>query len=319
MVSLRCFGCLISVYRHPSRCILLLVFICLLSFLIFFAVTLQTATEDFTPDNHTRQTTEDFKEVMLESNGFLAATRTNRGQISTGTSACVVDPAITDCTYMGLAAFVLRTLDVIMLCRILGSDKPVVFWRACDPVCSRNPRVNSWEWYFEPVNPGLETQAERVLCPLLVDLLDYGGYLNNIINPIWNNGFKNRTGVKGFENSRIITTKERMRINKLIQQYVKPNSRITAKVNMFYNRYLAGYNVLGVHVRGTDHVRETREQRLPPLMSWVESAKTIFETLPRPRKLFIASDNDEIINKFVTFFGEETVSSTMQWLTISEW
>ena len=292
MVSLRCARFLICVYRHPSQCFLLLVFICLLSFLTFSAVTLQTATEDF-------------EEAMLESNGFLAATRTNRGQISTGTSACVVDPAITDCTYMGLAAFVLRTLDLITFCRILGSKNAVVFWRACDSVCSRNPRVNSWEWYFEPVNSGLEAQVERVLCPLLVD--DVGDLFKN---PIWNNSFKNRSGVEGFENSRIITTQERMRINKLIRQYVKPNSRITERVDIFYHRHLAGYAVLGVHVRGTDHWRETKEKKLPPLMSWVESAKTIFETLPRPRKLFIASDNNEIISKFVASFGKETVSTT---------
>ena len=305
MESLRCVGCLISVYRRPSRCILLLVFICLLSFLIFFAVTLQTATEDFTLDNHTRQTTRDFKEAILESNGFLAATKTNRGQTSPGISACVVDPAITDCTKIGLAAFLLRTLDLIIFCRILGSKNAVVFWRACDSVCSRNPRVNSWDWYFEPVNPGLEAQAEKVLCPLVVD--DMGGLYNN---PIWNNGFKDRSGVEGFEENRIITTKERMRVNRLIRQYVKPNSRITEKVNLFYHRHLAGYTVLGVHVRGTDHWRETKEKRLPPLMSWVESAKTIFETLPLPRKLFIASDNDEVIDKFVAFFGKEKVSST---------
>jgi len=43
-------------------------------------------------------------------------------------------------------------------------------------------------------------------------------------------------------------------------------------------------------------------------MSWVKSAKAIFETLPQPKKIFIASDNDEVIEKFVTIFGKETVS-----------
>ena len=99
-----------------------------------------------------------------------------------------------------------------------------------------------------------------------------------------------------------------MRINKLIKKYVNPNSRITNKVSKFYHRYLAGYTVLGVHVRGTDHWMETIEQRLPSLMSWVKSARAILETLPLPRKIFIASDNDEVIEKFVTFFGKQTVS-----------
>ena len=72
------------------------------------------------------------------------------------------------------------------------------------------------------------------------------------LKPILDNSFKNRTDVDGFESSKIITTHERMRVNKLIQQYVKPNSRIKEKVRKFYQRYLAGFTVLGVHVRGTD-------------------------------------------------------------------
>ena len=112
----------------------------------------------------------------------------------------------------------------------------------------------------------------------------------------------------GYEDSKIITTQERMRINKLLRQYVKPNSRIREKLRMFYHRYLAGFTVLGVHVRGTDHWMETSEQKLPSLMSWLQRAQSIIETLPRPRKIFIASDNNEVIKKFVTYFGKETVS-----------
>ena len=251
---------------------------------------------------------EDALKVLVRSNGYLAATRTNFGKDSSHSSVCVVDPAITQCSNFGFAAFLLLTLDHIMLCRAVGSDRPVVVWRACNSVCSRDRRVNSWNWYFQPVNRGLETQAERVLCPLLVE---NAGDLFQIfpeLSLILNYSFKNRSKVAGFEDSPIITTKERMRINKLIKQYVKPNSKITDKVSKFYYRYLAGYTVLGVHVRGTDHWTETNEQRLPPLMSWVKSARAILETLSQPRKIFIASDNDEVIEKFVTFFGKDMVS-----------
>ena len=251
---------------------------------------------------------EDVLKVLARSNGYLAATRTNFGKDSSHSSVCVVDPAIADCSGMGFAAFLLLTLDHIMLCRAVGSDRPVVAWRACNSVCSRDRRVNSWNWYFQPVNRGLETQAERVLCPLLVENVGDLFQIFPDLSLILNNSFKNRSKVAGFADSPIITTKERMRINKLIKQYVKPNSRITEKVSKFYYRYLTGYSVLGVHVRGTDHWMETNEQRLPPLMSWVKSAQAILGTLPQPRKIFIASDNDEVIEKFVTFFGKEMVS-----------
>ena len=108
--------------------------------------------------------------------------------------------------------------------------------------------------------------------------------------------------MEGFETNIIITTQERSRVNNLIHQYVKPNSRMKEKVEMFYQQYLARFTVLGVHVRGTDYWKETSEKRLPSLMSWVKKAQSILETLPLPRKIFIASDNNEVIKKFVIYF-----------------
>ena len=251
------------------------------------------------------------KNALMTSNSFLSATRMNRGK-TTGSAVCVVDPAITECQNMGFAAFLLHTLDHVMFCLDLGINRPTVFWRACNSVCSRDPTVNSWDWYFEPVNQGLQSQVENVLCPLRsadvlrVESLNKNAQLH--YRAIIDNSFGKRTDVDGYESSRRITTQERKRVNKLIQQYVKPNSRIMKKVRMFYQRYLAGFTVLGVHVRGTDHWMETSEKRLPSLMSWVKRARSILETLPRPRKIFIASDNNEVIQKFVSYFGKETVS-----------
>ena len=82
---------------------------------------------------------------IIKSNGFLAATRTNNENkiLSSGHRLCVVDPALSDCQTMGFAALLLRTIDDILLCEALGSDRPVVYWKACKSVCSRDPRVNS--------------------------------------------------------------------------------------------------------------------------------------------------------------------------------
>ena len=172
--------------------------------------------------------------------------------------------------------------------------------------------MNSWGWYFEPVNGGLENEVENVFC-LLRAGNDIKRFFNKTAAPfdlrtIMDNSFKNRNDVEGYEDSQIITTQERLRVNTLIHQYVKPNSRVKKKVEMFYQQYLAGFTVLGVQVRGTDHWMETSEKRLPSLMSWVKKAQSILETLPRPRKIFIASDNNEVIKKFVIYFGTEMVS-----------
>ena len=78
-----------------------------------------------------------------------------------------------------------------------------MFWRACNSVCSKDPRVNSWDWYFEPVNRGLESKVDSVFCPLTADGAPL--YVGSVID----NSFKNRTDVEGFEFSRIITMQER--------------------------------------------------------------------------------------------------------------
>ncbi|XP_078382374.1 uncharacterized protein LOC144665072 [Oculina patagonica] len=312
MVALRSVK-LLTVQHFVLRCLFSLMFLLSVWFIINLhkSLSLETKIQDIafsasvtTNNNTILLKTKDLKHAFIKSNGFLAAMRKNRGK-TTGSAVCVVDPAIAECGGSGFASFLLYTLDHIILCRALGINRATVFWRACNSVCSRDPTVNSWDWYFEPVNRGLESKVENVFCPLR---LDGPAYVD--VGTIIDNSFKNRTDVDGFENARIITTQERMRVNKLIQQYVKPNSRIKEKVRMFYHRYLVGFTVLGVHVRGTDHWMETSERRLPSLMSWVKRARSILKTLPRPRKIFIASDNKEVIKKFLAYFGKETVIFT---------
>ena len=88
------------------------------------------STSETTDVNAIILTAEDLKNALIKSEGFLAATRKNRGEIS-GTTVCVVDPAITDCQNIGFAAFLLYTLDYIILCRVLGIPRPTVFWIPC--------------------------------------------------------------------------------------------------------------------------------------------------------------------------------------------
>ncbi|XP_068736127.1 uncharacterized protein [Montipora capricornis] len=181
---------------------------------------------------------------------------TNIGKLSSS-PVCVVDPAITECSGMGFGAFLLLTLDQIQICHSLGIHHPVVFWRGCNSACSRKRMINSWLWYFEPVNPGLEHQVEKVMCPFFTD-----GKGASILD----SSFQNRSMVTGYDNSKIITKMTRMKVNKLIKHYARPNSEILERVRAIYNRQFSGYNMLGVHVRGTDHWYETPQHRLRILL-----------------------------------------------------
>ena len=78
-----------------------------------------------------------------------------------------------------------------------------------------------------------------------------------------------------------------------------------------YARHLHGYNLLGIHVRGTDHFLETKDFTLPTIKMWIEEARQILALMPTPSKIFIAADNSEVLEAFKKGFGEKKVSSTL--------
>ena len=43
------------------------------------------------------------------------------------------------------------------------------------------------------------------------------------------------------------------------------------------------------------------------MAQWINDTQAIFETLQEPKKIFIASDNDEIVQRFVEHFEKNKV------------
>lgn len=93
----------------------------------------------------------------------------------------------------------------------------------------------------------------------------------------------------------------------MITKYIRPQERITSRVDEFYRNNMEGFNILGVHVRGTDIRPELEEQALPEIAQWINDTQAIFETLQEPKKIFIASDNDEAVQRFVEHFEKNKV------------
>lgn len=148
--------------------------------------------------------------------------------------------------------------------------------------------MNSWDWYFEPINQGFEFNSKKVICPLS----EYFELpvLRPDIWPVLDSSFRDRSNVVGYQNNTIITPEERRRLNRWLNRFVRPNARIKKKVNSFFSRYLQGNNLLGVQVRATDRWMERREGKLPSISDWINKAVSIFENLSEPRKIYIASD-----------------------------
>ncbi|EDO47980.1 predicted protein [Nematostella vectensis] len=231
-----------------------------------------------------------------------------------GRKYCVSEPWMISST-VGLAGFLLMTLDHFGVCYVLGGN-PTVTWKNCQSVCSKD-NTDSWSMFFQPVNPGIKVQRESGIC--LVDFLiqekleipvkvDANGTL---VTPesLLNLSFKKRNA-EGFENSGIITKRSREWANFLIKKYIRVQKHIGDSTNEYYNNHLKGYNVLAVHVRGTDHYLETENRKLLPISLWIEKAEQVYSTLSSPRRIFIASDNIEVIHSFVKQFGSKTVFFT---------
>ncbi|XP_028518624.1 uncharacterized protein LOC110251199 isoform X3 [Exaiptasia diaphana] len=119
-----------------------------------------------------------------------------------------------------------------------------------------------------------------------------------------NLSFRHRD-VEGFEG--IISRRVRQYANSLIKQYIKVRPNIQQMVDVFFSKYMKGYHVLAVHIRGTDHGDEMEDGKLPQLMTWIKNAEYHFESLPSPKKIFIASDNSESIRKFISEFGDKVI------------
>lgn len=258
--------------------------------------------------------------------GFFAAISENTASGSTSDSVvCVSEPTVLECQEAGFAALLLATLDHVSYCRMLGIHKVMIQWRNCQSSCTKDPRENSWPAYFEPLNSESELKANKVLClggaivgrVLLSESVSSLARLNaqqikqfNIAlrtSSLLDVGFRKRQNLPGYEEGAIITPELRKWAHSLITEHVRPQKNIQSRVGKFYTSYMRGFNVVGVHVRGTDHWSENKDKTLPTMETWIQDTETVFKTLNEPKKIFLASDNDEIIDRFVEHFGKNKV------------
>ena len=245
---------------------------------------------------------------------------------------CVSEPSLVNCYEQGTAGFassLIMTLDHLRLCH-LNNGTMSIHWRNCFGVCKPNPMIDSFPYYFEPLCPGCENKA-KVLLYLGTSVIDYHRIgledlpikskkilsrvlSRRIFKPVLDFSFRPREGLSSmYSSTDIITSQLRYEINFIMKKYLKVNSDIASKVATLYSKFMKGFNMLGIHVRGTDHWMESANRELPPLDKWVDTAKIIFQDLDEPKRIFLATDNQETISKFTDYFGKKMVSIGLQY------
>ena len=266
----------------------------------------------------------------VESSGYVpfVAESRNDGKGNNKISlACVSEPSITDCYEHGAVGFsslVVTTLDHLRFCH-QNNGTPTVHWRNCFGACIPNPRVDSFPFYFQPLNSGVEKNAKVVLY-LGTSIMDYSIYIPNNdfpigsrrvlrrlrnvrkFKPVLNLSFRPRAGLSMYSPTDLITDKTRNEMSFIIKKYLKINSGIENQVKMLYSKHMKDYNLLGIHVRGTDHWTESDNFKLAGIHQWLNAANTVLQRLAKPRRIFLATDNQETIERFRNYFGRNMVS-----------
>ena len=244
---------------------------------------------------------------------------------------CVSEPYISNCYEhgsAGFASFLLSSLDHLRLCQ-QNNGVPSIRWHNCFGGCKPDLGVDSFPFYFKPLNFGIENNAKTVLClgtfvdsynDLFLNGLDTKSDAKKIskltkkgiFTPVLNFSFRPRTGLHKIYSPRdIVTEKLRYEMNSIINRYLKVNANIMNKVKFFYSKYMKDRNMLGIHVRGTDHWTESADLKLPNIEQWIVTAKKILESLEQPKGIFLATDNQETIDRFMEYFGKHTVSKIL--------
>lgn len=97
----------------------------------------------------------------------------------------------------------------------------------------------------------------------------------------------------------------------IIREFVRPRSYIEQLVDAFHEVHMAGEDVLGVHVRGTDAVsaQETRQYRQGSLdlARYVAELERLLQDRPRAR-IFVATDAQASLDHLADAFGEKVMA-----------
>jgi hypothetical protein len=153
---------------------------------------------------------------------------------------------------------------------------PVVYWhkesRYFIPEGFNGSR-NAWEYYFEPVSALKHIPGDQIHWDFF-------------------------TGSTLFGEKSIYNVREKA--HRLIKKYIKVNAIVQKKVDDFYNTYLAGKKVIGIHYRGTDKCEEVKQV---PFETYIEEINKYADY-----QIFVASDDQKFIATIKQLYKERVVA-----------
>ena len=226
-------------------------------------------------------------------------------------------------SYAGFFSYVTFALNQLRYAEATGLH-PVVYFgpRSGDgPNAFHDPRLgdNSWDYFFEPVGslawPDLRARLADPGDPLttrdVVQLdADFLWYLH-AYDPdgIYNYPYGH---YKSLTDDRLDAWYVRQRVGarRLLARHVRPKPHILAKVDEFWQGELAGHDVLGVHMRGSDKGAADASTRLSRIVEPEEYFPHIDRFLgetANPR-IFLATEQSQFVARTRARYGKRVVA-----------
>ncbi|NVJ48093.1 MAG: hypothetical protein HWE07_13240 [Cytophagia bacterium] len=214
----------------------------------------------------------------------------------------------------GFGAVLLQTLNQIRYCERNNLMPVVNYDESCNSYFfDKSYGNNMWSQYFEPLIPSYDFPAIGRLCDDSNCSLNWSDLINlddkkmleiceHDINSIYTFPFADWR-FKPPENLEKWYNEQRNKGRETFSKYIRIKPSILSKINDFRKKNLEGYNILGIHIRGTDL------SYAPP----VSPAEYFFDidnwiSSNQKPKLFVATDQQQYLSTFKDRYGEIVVS-----------
>jgi len=231
-----------------------------------------------------------------EDNSYTPIIRWSSGRIDINKSRLGADVA----SSLGNPKYVIDKENFITPEKIENNKKPCLY--------AENENDNVWEYYFEPINE-IDLKQLSSLEYKINDIFMCGELDFDLKNKFLIRNLHSYDKLKIWElNDPSELQFHREQVNKIIKKYVTIKPHILAEVETFFQRKMKDCeDLIGVHIRGTDKKTEFPFRQLT-IEDYAEKTKSIIDKNPNKKfKIYVASDNNEAIIKFISIFGKDDI------------
>lgn len=214
----------------------------------------------------------------------------------------------------GFGAMMLQTLNQIRYCERHNYLPVVNYNDGCkSPFFDATLGDNMWDQYFAPLvhpydyttilsychNPNHPLSFSDLVNIPDAEMLKICEHHNDSIYPFTFADWRDNPP----DNIEAWYQKQRNKGHETLSRYIRIKPEITYRVELFWNTYLKGYDVLGVHIRGTDLM-------YAPPVSPAEYFEFIDNWLKNNNnpKVFVATDQYQYLTAFQARYGDTIVA-----------